>query len=390
MNERRYEFDWLRVLAIINVFIFHCVLFFSKGSWHLKNNIQNGVLDIVPIGLMWMWMMPIIFLVSGFGSWYALENKTSGKYILDRFFRLIIPLFTVGMFIMLPPQFYFDLITNSNFTGSFWQSIPLFFKNFGIALHKGPYIILTSFYGHLWFLIFLFVMSLVILPLLKILKTEKGRKFISGLSEICNLPGGILIFLIPIFIVKLILTGFFHNHDSWADFGFYLIFFLIGYILPADKRFTLSIKKHWVLFLIMGVVGFGGVGIFKGVFGYGYPNNEVFTNWQYYPFQFIVSTTQLGFVLFFISIGMKFLNFNNKFLTYSNEAALPFYILHQTIILLIGWFIRLWNIMILPKFLILIIVSFILTIIIYELFIRHFNIVRIFFGMRMINKTKED
>jgi len=87
-------------------------------------------------------------------------------------------------------------------------------------------------------------------------------------------------------------------------------------------------------------------------------------------------------VVFGFSTGARHLNFNNKTLVYGNEAILPFYIFHQTIILTVGWFVIRWNLGILPKYLIISVVSFALVMALYELLVRHKNIVRFFFGMR--------
>ena len=67
---------------------------------------------------------------------------------------------------------------------------------------------------------------------------------------------------------------------------------------------------------------------------------------------------------------------------YGNEAVLPFYLFHQTIILCVGWYVIRWDLGILFKLLIIAVVSFPLIMILYELFVRRFNIVRFFFGMR--------
>ena len=83
-----------------------------------------------------------------------------------------------------------------------------------------------------------------------------------------------------------------------------------------------------------------------------------------------------------LSLGAKYLNFNNRVLVYGNEAVLPFYLLHQTVILCVGWIVIPWDIGIVPKYLIIAVISFALIIALYELLIRRFNIVRFFFGMR--------
>jgi glucan biosynthesis protein C len=107
MTERRYDIDWLRILAMLAVFVFHCTRFFDIEGWHLKNPEQSRILFILVRGLMWPWLMEIFFLLSGVGAWYLLRTRSAGGFIVDRAKRLLVPLFTVGLFILMPPQYYF-------------------------------------------------------------------------------------------------------------------------------------------------------------------------------------------------------------------------------------------------------------------------------------------
>jgi hypothetical protein len=91
-----------------------------------------------------------------------------------------------------------------------------------------------------------------------------------------------------------------------------------------------------------------------------------------------------------LGYGSRFLNINNKFLGYANEAVLPFYILHQTIILIIGFFVVKWSAGIALKYAVIAIISFVAIMAIYELLIRRINILRFLFGMRLKKKTKAE
>jgi hypothetical protein len=93
--------------------------------------------------------------------------------------------------------------------------------------------------------------------------------------------------------------------------------------------------------------------------------------------------------MFILSMAAKYLNFNHKVLTYGNEAVLPFYIFHQTIILCGGWLVIRWNIGIGPKYLIIALVSFGLIMALYDLLVRRFNVNRFFFGMRPKKKLSK-
>ncbi len=375
---------------MIAIFFLHCSRFFDTEGWHLKNAEQSFIVVVVKAGLIWVWVMQLFFLISGAASWYALSSRITGAYLLERVKRLLVPLYTVGMLILLPPQVYFELFTNMKYTGTFWELILRYFVNLpaeiiGIApydLYDARFLVPFGFPGHLWFLQYLFLISLMILPLLLYLKSERGQGLIEKLVELHKHQGGIFLFVIPLAIVLISLRFPFKSERSWADFLWYMIFFIIGYIVAADRRFTESFIRYRWNSLMLWIAGFGGVCFFVLALGYNpYPGNEPFS-FIYVLFQISWSIASWGAVVFMLSLGARYLNFNNKILVYGNEAVLPFYIFHQTIILSVGWFVIPLSLGILPKFLIISVISFPLIIILYELLVRHFNIVRFFFGMR--------
>ena len=377
---RLYYIDWLRVLAMLSIFLFHCGRFFTPADWHLNNTDESLFLTIF-IGLLDLWLMPLFFLLSGVGSWYALKFRSGRQYLFDRIKRLLLPLYTVGIFIILLPQVYFEAVTNEGYTGTFWEGIRLYLGSILDKIYPTP-LFFNIFYGHLWFLQFLFLISLITLPLLLYLKSESGLKLVHRLAALCGRFGRILLFLIPLIIVQICLRSFFSGGIGWADFVYYMVFFLIGYIVPADNRFTDSFRRYGWMCLILGLVAAGAEGAFIYALGYNYPGNEPFSM-MFVLFQVIMSTANWTLVVFVLSIGIKYLNFNNKIIKYGNEAVLPFYILHQTIILSVGWFVIPWSIGVMPKYLIIGVVSFVLIMMIYELLIRRINVLRFLFGMRL-------
>ena len=106
MPERRYDIDWLRVLVMLAVFFFHCACFFDHSTWIL-NNAERSIVAEVITGWLSMWFMPLFFLLSGVGSWYSLRFRSSGQYLSERVKRLLVPLYTVGLLLINPPQDYF-------------------------------------------------------------------------------------------------------------------------------------------------------------------------------------------------------------------------------------------------------------------------------------------
>jgi uncharacterized membrane protein YwaF len=138
---------------------------------------------------------------------------------------------------------------------------------------------------------------------------------------------------------------------SWAGFFEFILFFVIGSIFTADTRFTEGIKKHGWICLVIGLVCFGGEGYFIMGTGYNYSEGEPFSL-RFVIFETIMSLGRWSWIVFILSLGAKYLNFKNKILSYANEAVLPFYIFHQTIILCVGWFVIRWDMGILQKYII--------------------------------------
>jgi hypothetical protein len=222
--------------------------------------------------------------------------------------------------------------------------------------------------------------SLYSLYWMRSLRTERGLQLIDTLAGWCHRRGGIFLFLIPVLLVRISLRSFFSGVSyTAADFFEFLVFFIIGYILPADTRFTESIKKHGWLCLILGLVSF--VGIFSFSFELGYWGGKPFSL-IFVLYQTVYGIGRWSWIVFVLSLGAKYLSFNNNVLAYSSEAVLPFYILHHTIIVCVGWFVIRWNIGILPKFLIIVLASFALILVLYELLVKPFNVGRFLFGMR--------
>jgi peptidoglycan/LPS O-acetylase OafA/YrhL len=385
MTERRYDIDWLRVIAVLAVFLLHTSQLFGTGGWILKNAERSFIVDVLRGALIDRWIMPFLFLLSGAASWYALKSRNAGQYLLDRVKRLLIPLYSVGLFILLPPQAYVDWSINGGYSGTFRKMVPRYLGNLGLSF-KTPYATLP-YAGHLWFLQHLFIISLVMLPLLLFLRSEKGRRVTDKLAGICLRPGGIFLFLIPLIGIRIAFEHFmFAGPQSWSDLFAYAVFFVMGYIIVVDPRYTESIKRHGWIGLALGILGFAG---FAFLITSGYSWGAEPFSLKYILFQITDVVCQWGWIVFIYSMAAKYLNFKSKIMTYGNEAVLPFYIFHLTVVLCVAWFVLPWDLGIVLKFLIITVASFILIFALYEGFVRHFNVVRFLFGMRFKKRSIE-
>ena len=373
--ERRYDIDWLRVLAVLMLFPFHTARIFDTfGPFYVKNETLSDALTYF-IKYLHPFGMPLLFLLAGAATWFALRFRSSGQYAKERFIRLLIP-FIFGVFVILPPQSYFGLLNHSDYSGSYLEWYPNYFSiNSGDldAYFLGGFAI-----GHLWFILYLFIFSLVALPLFLYLRLrDSGKRLVGWLAAFCSLPGAIFLLAIPLYwMVRTI--------DFYPNPFYFIAYFILGYILVADSRFEKAIDRHKVVALVLGPVLYLFVSYFE-MFGYPWSN----TPWLVPVIvAYIDAFAPWLFVLAILGYGRRYLRFGNKFLAYTGEASYPYYILHQTVIVIIGFYVVQWQLGVGAKFLVILAAATAVTALLYELLIKRFNILRFLFGMKRLKKEK--
>ena len=152
----------------------------------------------------------------------------------------------------------------------------------------------------------------------------------------------------------------------------YLVIFLLGYILATDERYRHAIERtrffSLTLSLLLLAIGYGLEMADISIYSYSLAPWRGLHTWAW--------------LLTFLGFAAHHLNFNNGFLNYTNQAVLPFYILHQTVIVTVGFFIRDWELAVFPKYLFLASVSLIIIMVLYEFLVKRINVLRFLFGMK--------
>jgi hypothetical protein len=375
---RLYYLDWLRVLAMFSIFFMHNARFFDFGTWHVKSaETSLGPELFVEFT---NWLMPIFFIVAGASIYYALKSRTAGGFAKERTLRILIPIIILGWFIISPPQVYLERLTNGEFSGNIFQFYyPHYFDGFyGLG---GNFALVPM---HMWFLWLLFIYSLILLPLF-LYNKRTGRSLGSRLATLFEKPWT---FIIPVLLIAVseALLGNLGDLVSWGG-GWnhlsYLVFFVSGYLIFSNARIQENIKRYAVMALIAALVLQAFHYLLWFAIKPDFPDRKA----VYLGIEIFLTLRSWFFIIAILGFGSRYLNFNNRFLRYANEAVLPFYILHQTIILIIGFFVLQWSMGITPKYLIISSTSFVAIIAIYELLVRRINILRFLFGMRLKKKA---
>ncbi len=375
---RRYDVDWLRVLGMMAVFLFHNARFFDTEGWHVKSSRTTFAVTVFVV-FMVQWMMPLFFILSGIGAYHALAHQRWPQYLLSRIKRLAVPLL-FGIFVIIAPwQVYLERVSHNQYSGPFWRWYPHYFEGwFGLG---GNFAWMGV---HLWYLEFLFVFSILTLPLFLSLRSSGGVRLLAGLSHLLSRPGAIFLLAVPLAIMTFLSTtppikrSIFGNEGfgGWSFFP-YLILLIIGYVLATREELTRAMERHRVPALLTGILSFVlGYAVYKAIEQWSWlPRGLVMS-----PIRGLLCWTWLVAICGFAS---RHLRFSNGFLRYANEAVLPFYILHQTIILTVGFYVLRLNTSLWVEYLIIATSSFIVIMALYELLVRRVNLLRFLFGLKM-------
>ncbi len=380
-SDRRYEFDWIRIMAILVVFFYHSTRFFNLGDWHVKNINTYAWVEIWNYFAV-IWMMPLFFVISGAGLFFALQKPMGFKRFYNtKFSRLMIPvLFAVITHSIF--QIYLERITHSQFSGSFLAFIPHYFSGLYLEIGGGGNF---AFHGmHLWYLLFLFLFSILCYgPFVWLI--GKGRSFLNWITNIAALPGLIyLCFPVPMLLMKLLLPHSILSvgNGGWG-FLYYLWFLIAGFIIVTNEKLLAQIKDKRYLSLLLAVIStffylyqaFSDPSFSSG----GIVLPATLLPWLQSGFRYMSAWCWLFAILGF---GMKHLAFDRPVLKPLNEGVLPFYILHQTVLLGVGYYVMQMEGHDLLKWVIVTGGSFVIIIGLYLFLVRKFDLVRFLFGMK--------
>src|SRR6187551_1042544 len=217
LKTRIYFLDWLRVLAFSLLVFYHTGLIFVDWGFHIQNDHFSEWLKL-PMLFVNQWRLPLLFFVSGAGIYFALGTRSAGVFAKERLLRIFIPL-VFGMFVVIPPQVYYEWLHHETFTGSYLDFYPLYFSNIT--------------WNHLWFLTYLFVYSLVALPLFLYLRSERAAPIIASLSSFFVKGQSLLLFSIPLLLVEILLRDQWPDNRNlvtdWYNFTFYFLLLIYGY-----------------------------------------------------------------------------------------------------------------------------------------------------------------
>ncbi len=372
IKQRRHELDWLRVFAFFLLIFFHAGMPFVAHNWHI-NNAETSIGMTYLWDFFHNWRMPLLFVISGAGIWYALGNKTGTAFVKERMTRLLIPL-VFGVFVIVAPQVYFQRMFEGQIFNSYIDFYPHFFD--GHVFEGGKLNPSGNFTpNHLWFIYALFFYCIAALPLLLFLKSSYGKLALNKFTNLLTMPMGIYIMLLPLYLSLRYLKPY---GMEYVFEYYHLVLVVIGFILVSRDKIMVSIQSHRLVSIIIAT-GFISYSMYAAI-------NSISLSLDS---MYFLNAFGYGSLIFaFLGYARRYLNFSNAFLKYTNEAVYPFYILHQTITVMLAFYIVPMDMNIWIKFLMTSLGTAVFTLAIYHFLIKPFNIIRPLFGLNTLKTAK--
>ncbi len=399
---RRPELDLTRGLVVAGLVVFHSAVVFAAGaSWFVTDPRPGGGFTVF---LLWgsLWGMPLLFLVSGMSARHAMRTRSPAAFARERLARLLVP-FAFGLVVLVPPMFYIGRLGQPAFHQPYWRFWLSFVNVPAIArglLPRGSWTSggVSFDPAHLWFLYVLLLFTLALLPLFTYLGGPRGRLLttaLAGFAE-CHAAVVVLAAAIPLMAGEAAF-GPDVNTGGWERVV-YVFPFSYGFLIACDPRLENVLRRSRWPALAVACAATGplvswadalsrsGTGLSARV-PPGWSALQGLAGWAW-----IVAI--IGFAG---SIATRRRHQQHRTDTppaaapephwrraarYGNEAVLPFYLLHEPVIVAAAWFIVRWNAPVLAQYAALVAISFAATLALYDLAVRRFRPARLLLGMK--------
>ncbi len=336
---RRNEIDNLRWICILLLFPYHAAMIYNCwGEGFYVRGVSSEAISSFIIAT-YTWFMPMLFVLAGASSAFALQKRTATEYALERVKKLLIPLL-LGILFIVPAQTYFAERFHNAYTGGYFAQYALFFGKFGdLSGYTGGFTV-----GHLWFLLYLFVISMLALPIFRLANRVVNQQKLGALPVYAVL----LLFFVPLLFAPVLSIG-------GKSLGLYLVLFLAGYFLLANESIAERLERHRVplflaavLLVAVKLTLYFALNVREGL------PSDLFDG-------LVMSVCVVGFY----AMARRHLNQSTPLTQWLSRASFPLYILHQSVLIAVAFYVLKYVSSLAAQYGLIVLISLILTMVLY-------------------------
>jgi peptidoglycan/LPS O-acetylase OafA/YrhL len=328
--DRRLDLDWLRIAAFGILIFYHVGMFYVSWDWHVKSSRAGPAIEPLMM-LVNPWRLTLLFIISGAATRFMADKTPTVRLLVSRMGRLWPPLI-LAVLVVVPPQSYFEVVEQAAYRGGFLDFYPRYLTASG-GWCDADGCLITPTYNHMWFVAYLILYTLVLVALLPLL-----RRAPKWPSVLIAGPG---LFLTPwLFLaaLRLILAPVFgQTHELWNDGYLHPLYFgafLFGFFIARHDRFFADCERYRYAALVLAVAAYAYTQVSRLVIGDGARPDWFGPAWQaaHELHAWAAMLAAFGFA------HRHLRGTDTPLRRYLAEAIFPFYLLHQTIIVVAGHF----------------------------------------------------
>jgi surface polysaccharide O-acyltransferase-like enzyme len=333
--QRRFDLDWVRILAFALLVPYHVGMYYVSWDWHVKSPQLVPALEPLMI-LSAPWRLSLLFLVSGVATAF-LKAKLPAGFLRQRSWRLLLPLL-FGMYVVVPPQAFLELVEKVpggyhvgylGFMADYLKGGDLYCMAPGDCV-DGPT------WNHLWFVAYLWVYTLALWAGCRLLPHAWREKAAAFVRAACGGQGILLWPMLWLVAARMLVYPYFESTHDITDDPYnhlqYGLMFLLGYLLATTDGAWEQLRRHrrWMLLIAMvsyalmiagylqfddsGEIPAGPLAVLRALWG---------------VMEWAAIAAILGYAR---AWNPK----DSPLLRYLTAAVFPFYILHQTVIVVLA------------------------------------------------------
>jgi peptidoglycan/LPS O-acetylase OafA/YrhL len=321
--------DWVRILAFFLLIFYHTGMYYVTWDWHVKSPHASDALE--PFMLMSApWRLGLLFLVSGAASAFMLGKTSPGSFLRRRAWRLLVPL-AFGMLVIVPPQSWLEVVEKVGYSGSYFDFMKLYLTAYHGFCRGNDCLILPT-WNHLWFVAYLFAYTAV----LALLAALCGAHIAGWSERVTQWLSGWRVLALPALVlggVRLLLAARFPTThalvDDWYSHAHYFALFLLGFLLARQRRFWDAAAAWRRIALGLSISGWALLVLYAAHYGDA-------AEWMRWAMRVVAGGLEWSAIIAVCGFARAHLDRDNAARRYLTQAVFPFYIVHQTVIVVLA------------------------------------------------------